>query len=390
MARKVISDTDLIVRKVLIGTPMANSITVGLDSDKTRALFGATGDLTYNQNTGVFGVIVGDQYTKADFDSDISTLHLGGTGLGWHDSSQTLYIDSAELGAYYAPVIRSLFSVDSDMTYDPSTGKFSIDIPQTYLTANFDSDLNTALNDNRINTSHIVEDSSNLFYLPSRVDSDINNQFDLIQIQNDSGDGSLAYTANTKTFSFTGVTAAETRAHFGATNISGDGSIAYIESDGTYTYTGPSDSDYRAAFTTADGVELNTGEISLGDITPDTVVTDTVTTTLGYVEHTPMAVATVTTDATTLLEQTSHNSEYTGIEYLCFLYDSDNVRSQTSKMLLSFDTTRVSMVEYGGAYTSDSDIGTFSTLADGTNINLYFTRNNPNNVAIKISKTVIK
>ena len=72
-----------------------------------------------------------------------------------------------------------------------------------------------------------------------------------------SGDGGIAYNSSTGVITLTGVSAAETRAHFSAAT-SGDGSLAYA--DGVYTYTGPGNSDYRGAISVTD----SGGDGSLG------------------------------------------------------------------------------------------------------------------------------
>ena len=64
-----------------------------------------------------------------------------------------------------------------------------------------------------------------------------------------SGDGGIAYNSSTGVITLTGVSAAETRAHFSAAT-SGDGSLAYA--DGVYTYAGPGNSDYRGAISITD------------------------------------------------------------------------------------------------------------------------------------------
>ena len=104
------------------------------------------------------------------------------------------------------------------------------------------------------------------------------------------GDGSFAYSNGV--FTYTGPSAAETRAHLSAgtgmtfssgafattitqyadsdaqgaitvTDAGGDGSLAY--SSGTITYTGPSASETRAHFSAGTGINISSGAISLSD-----------------------------------------------------------------------------------------------------------------------------
>ena len=62
--------------------------------------------------------------------------------------------------------IRSLFSASGDLSYDSSSGAFSIDVETEYTKANFDSDLGLS------NTDQLPEGDSNLYYTTARADSD--------------------------------------------------------------------------------------------------------------------------------------------------------------------------------------------------------------------------
>ena len=75
-----------------------------------------------------------------------------------------------------------------------------------------------------------------------------------------SGDGAFAYNNSTGVFTVTGPSAAETRAHFSATDAGGDGSFAY--SAGVFTYTGPSAAEVRAHFSASNGVAISSGALS--------------------------------------------------------------------------------------------------------------------------------
>lgn len=113
-----------------------------------RSYFSASGDLTYDSNTGIFSFDVENVYTQDNFDSDFNTsldaAAIGGNGLTYDSATNTLSIDSAELGIFKAP-IRSYFSAAGDLTYDSTTGEFSFDVEQVYTKANFDSDLGAAI-----------------------------------------------------------------------------------------------------------------------------------------------------------------------------------------------------------------------------------------------------
>jgi hypothetical protein len=76
-----------------------------------------------------------------------------------------------------------------------------------------------------------------------------------------SGDGAFAYNNSTGVFTVTGPSAAETRAHFSATDAGGDGSFAY--SAGVFTYTGPSAAEVRAHLSAGSGVSYSGGAIAV-------------------------------------------------------------------------------------------------------------------------------
>jgi hypothetical protein len=78
------------------------------------------------------------------------------------------------------------------------------------------------------------------------------------------GDGSFSYNSATGTFTYTGPSAAEVRAHFSVTNASGDGSLSYNSSTGVITYTGPSAAEVRAHFSGGTGVTITDGSIAIG------------------------------------------------------------------------------------------------------------------------------
>ena len=112
-----------------------------------------------------------------------------------------------------------------------------------------------------------------------------------ISVTDSGGDGSLAYNSSTGVITYTGPSAAEVRAHISAgtgisissgaisstitqytdtdaqgaitvTDSGGDGSLAY--SGGTITYTGPSATEVRAHLSAGTGVSYSGGEFSIG------------------------------------------------------------------------------------------------------------------------------
>ena len=134
--------------------------TARADSDARHAI-SAAGDLSYNSSTGVFSFDVEQVYTKANFDSDfnmsIDEASLGGVGIAYDATTNTLSIDSAELESNYKQDIRGYFTAGGDLSYNAATGNFSFDVEQVYTKSNFDSDLGAALDGG----TGITYDSSN-------------------------------------------------------------------------------------------------------------------------------------------------------------------------------------------------------------------------------------
>jgi len=71
-----------------------------------RGMISASGDLSYDSSTGQFSFDVESVYTQANFDSDFNSsldaAAIGGIGLGYNSTTNTLSIDSAELASYYS------------------------------------------------------------------------------------------------------------------------------------------------------------------------------------------------------------------------------------------------------------------------------------------------
>ena len=221
---------------------------------RVRSALSASGDLSYDSATGQFSFDVEDVYTKANFDSDFNVsldeALLGGVGISYDATNNTLTIDSAEFTAYYKSPVRGMISVtdnggDGSLSYSSSTGVISYTGPSaTETRAHFQA-----------------------------IDA--------------GGDGSFAYDSATGNFTYTGPSAAETQAHFAgshgivytngvisidsgeirtivsATDAGGDGSFSYNSGTGVFTYTGPSASEVRAHLAGGHGIQFAAGNISV-------------------------------------------------------------------------------------------------------------------------------
>jgi len=130
--------------------------TARADSDAKASLLGidagGDGSFTYDSATGVM------TYTGPSA-SEVRAHFTGGTGITI--SSGDIKIDSSELTSLYRPTIRGYFSGQDDLSYDSSTGVFSINVETVYTSGNFDSDLLDAGYDD-LDYSHLADSSRTL------------------------------------------------------------------------------------------------------------------------------------------------------------------------------------------------------------------------------------
>lgn len=150
-----------------------SSIDLGSPTKKFRRLYlsGNTivlGDLTLGDESGTFVI--------RDSSGTISAVNLDGNTTSDLAEGSNLYytrarFDSALNDTISDSAIRSKFSASGDISYDSSTGQFSLDVETVYTQANFESDLSLSLNA----TNGISYDSSNhkLSLINTGVDSGI-------------------------------------------------------------------------------------------------------------------------------------------------------------------------------------------------------------------------
>ena len=143
-----------------------------------------------------------------------SNLNVGGN----------LTLTGTLTGSISAANVREHFSAGGDLTYDSSTGRFSIDVEDIYTAANFDSDFRVRLT--TTNTDSIAE-GNNLYYTVARADSAAKHA---ISVTDAGGDGSLSYNSTNGIITYTGPNAAEVRAHF-----STGASLTYNNATGVFT-----------------------------------------------------------------------------------------------------------------------------------------------------------
>ena len=206
-----------------IGSPV--NIDLSGSVPQIRGFFSAGGDLSYNSSTGVFSFDVEQVYTKANFDSDFKTAideaALGGIGLAYDASTNTIRIDSAELAANF------------------STTNLPEGSNQYYTTARADSDAKASLLaiDAGGDGSFTYDSSSGVMTYTGPSASETRAHF--------TGDKGLVYSNSTGTFS---VDSANLKSMISVTDAGGDGALAYNAVNGVITYTGPSPTQVRAHF----------------------------------------------------------------------------------------------------------------------------------------------
>ena len=178
-----------------------------------RSYFAASGDLTYNSSTGTFSFDVEDVYTKANFDSDLGDALVGGTGISYDSSSDTISITNTGVAAAtygsasHIPVftVNAQGQLDSAGTvavagvtafaFDSSNGNLTIG------TADGASFVTTATLD-PFSTTNLAE-GNKLYYTRARFDSALGDATSTSTVRGMlSAGGDLSYNSSTGQFSF--------------------------------------------------------------------------------------------------------------------------------------------------------------------------------------------
>lgn len=445
------------------GLPFINAVSeLSIVSDGLSIANTSGGGTKINIPTGTAGVQLYYNNSKkaetTDSGWDVSgNLDVSGsfrtiTTDGLTEGSSNLYytrvrFDSAIGDATSIAAIRSYFTSGDDITYDSTTGTFSVDVDQIYTQAQFDSDLNQS------STTNLPE-GTNLYYTTARADSDA--RF-AIAVNDGGGDGSLAYNNSTGTISYVGPSPTEVRAHFSAgddiiydsstgkisldvefaytaanfdsdlrdrltttttdsigegnnlyyttaradsdakhaisvTDNGGDGSLSYSSTTGVISYTGPSAAEVRAHFSGGTSIGISSGTISVSQsVDSDADVK------FNSVENTSGSITTqpnekfIDSNGTTTISSFVHGGIPTSAEFIIHLFDSGNSESQISKMLATYDGNNVSSNEFGTVFTGSSDMGELDVGVDGTDMFVTFARTSGvGSVRAKVTKTIVK
>ena len=238
-----------------------------LDSAGTVSVAGVT-STSYDSSNGNFTV------NTADGNSFTSTINLNPFNTSNLVEGTNLYYTTARADSD----AKNAVSASGDLTYNSSTGVFSIDVEQIYTKANFDSDLGLA------NTGQLPE-GSNLYYTTTRADSDFDVRLATKTTANVAEGTNLYYTTTRADSDFdvrlgtksttnvsegsnlyytTARADSDAKASLLVNDTGGDGSLTYDSASGVFTYTGPSASETRAHFSGGTGVTITNGSVAIG------------------------------------------------------------------------------------------------------------------------------
>ena len=204
----VIDDKNIVIADGANNTIAADGagITVG----------GGVANITYSNDQWVFDKDIIGQHELLIEDSSrfkaalsVGTSLLVGTNLTVNDDLTAATLTGVYLGfdsdlARDTTVqsIRGYFSAAGDLTYDSGTGQFTFDVEQVYTKANFDSDLNLALETDAVTTTDLTE-GNNLYYTRGRFDSALGDTTSIDTIRGYfSAAGDLTYDSATGVFQF--------------------------------------------------------------------------------------------------------------------------------------------------------------------------------------------
>jgi hypothetical protein len=243
------------------------------DARVRAALSGGTG-VTFNGTSGVIsiGQAVGTSDNVSFADVTISgNLTVSGTTTTVNTETieladNIIVLNSNATGAASESAgIEIERGNDTNVTllWDEAANKWTVGA-ETFVAAMFEGDLTGDVTGNvtgqvsdvsNHDTDDITEGAGSLYFTEARARSSVS-------VTDTGGDGSLSYNSTTGVISYTGPSAAETRAHFGANFVSGDGDFTYDSATGVFSMTGPSAAETRAHF----GANFVSGD---GDFTYD-------------------------------------------------------------------------------------------------------------------------
>lgn len=391
--------------------------TISVAGVSSTAFVEATGIFTINTADGnsFATTILDSDLTKSRTRESIRSVDAGGDGSFAYDSASGTFTYTGPSAAE----VRAHLSASGDLSYNSSTGVFSFDVESVYTQGNFDSDFNTTLDAAAIGGTGIsyAADSNTLSITNTGVTAASYGSASLVPVLAINAQGqvtsastvSVAGVSSTSFDSDKGIftintadggsfpttlfdsdyTKSRTRESVRAVDAGGDGSFAYDSASGTFTYTGASATETRAHFTGGNGIGITNGKVDMDSAY--SAVFSKVTNTSGELFTKPTDIS-IVDGAATVIDLETHDSDFKSIEYLVHMDDSAGGNVQLSKLLLTYNKTNVFYTEYGmtSSFSNDSDIGTLTADVVGADIRLIFTRSTGmGNIKVKPVKTVI-
>ena len=391
--------------------------TISVAGVSSAAFVEATGIFTINTADGnsFATTILDSDLTKSRTRESIRSVDAGGDGSFAYDSASGTFTYTGPSAAE----VRAHLSASGDLSYNSSTGVFSFDVESVYTQGNFDSDFNTTLDAAAIGGTGIsyAADSNTLSITNTGVTAASYGTASLVPVLAINAQGQITsastvsvagvsstsfdsdkgiFTINTAdggsfptTLFDSDYTKSRTRESVRAVDAGGDGSFAYDSASGTFTYTGASATETRAHFTGGNGIGITNGKVDMDSAY--SAVFSKVTNTSGELFTKPTDISIVDGSAT-VIDTETHDSDFKSIEYLVHMDDSAGGNVQLSKLLLTYNKTNVFYTEYGmtSSFSNDSDIGTLTADVVGADIRLIFTRSTGmGNIKVKPVKTVI-
>ena len=391
--------------------------TVSVAGVSSAAFVEATGIFTINTADGnsFATTILDSDLTKTRARNVLRAVDAGGDGQFVYDSASGTFTYTGPSAAE----VRAHLSASGDLSYNSSTGVFSFDVESVYTQGNFDSDFNTTLDAAAIGGTGIsyAADSNTLSITNTGVTAASYGTASLVPVLAINAQGQITsastvsvagvsstsfdsdkgiFTINTAdggsfptTLFDSDYTKSRTRESIRAVDAGGDGSFAYDSASGTFTYTGASASETRAHFTGGNGIGITNGKVDMDSAY--SAVFSKVTNTSGELFTKPTDIS-IVDGAATVIDLETHDSDFKSIEYLVHMDDSAGGNVQLSKLLLTYNKTNVFYTEYGmtSSFSNDSDIGTLTADVVGADIRLIFTRSTGmGNIKVKPVKTVI-
>ena len=329
-------------------------------------------------------------YVTSNFDSDaLSAAKVGFSATDAGGLGSFTYTDGVY--TYTGPSdadIRSLFSVASgNLSYDSNTGQFDV---TTYNSTNFDSDFGSK------STTDLAE-GTNLYYTTARFDTGFSGKS-----TTDLAEGTNLYYTDVRFDNRLGskttdnLTEGSTNLYYTTgrfdTRLAAKTTTDLAEGTNLYYTTLRADSAatdlITRAFVKALGIDLD-DVTDNGATTTNNITVGQITTTNGAVVHT-VSTTTITSDTLTAIDATAHDSDYLSLEYSLLAFNDSAGESQTAKVLVTYDKTRVASTEYGVVFTGDSDLGNYTVDLTNGDVRLLFQRRPSNTITLKTTKIVIK